>query len=97
MKLKDILDNYEFYFYDKNMPGALSQNCRTVRVYLSPLEQQFFEIGFGSLSCSTSDVPKPKEILLQKLLERDVSQFYADPDMGILMIVLEDEDGKDED
>lgn len=95
MKLKDILDNYDFYYYDKNMPGDLSQSCRTVRVYLSALEQQFFEIGFGSLYWSTSDAPKPEEILPQKLLDRGVRQFYADLYMGILMIVLEDEDDKD--
>ncbi len=87
MKLRELLTNYDFYLYDEELKRPLCHNTRTARVYMgqSPVTSPFFEIGFGA-NITANDNINHNDFLREDILNRTVSRFYCDNDLGIMFV-----------
>lgn len=92
MKLRDVLNIYDFDYYDKvdnvSCNAAINYNSRTVRVYTGEsLYEPFFEVG---MSCylGNGDRIHVADFIRKDILERKVCKIQASDDMGILFVFL---------
>lgn len=91
MKLKELLDLYDFERYDKDCPDErLKMNSRTVRIYLgnSTLLNSYFEIGRSEDNFPRRDIMHLGDVIKTDILDRKVERFYADETLGILFVFL---------
>jgi len=88
MKLRELLKDYDWCWYDKNAPNQHKCNTRTVRVYLGSSEtiSPYFEIGrcevFNRKDCRLED------FLRDDILNFEVSRYYVDDYLNILCVHL---------
>lgn len=93
MKLRELLEYYEFEWYDKDAPRNFELNTRTVRIYLggSVIGSHYFEIGRSADCCL-------ENIVMKEILDSRVMRFYADDYLDIMCVHIaaptlnEDED-----
>lgn len=95
MKLRELLSVYKFERIDNKSEDALDWNTRTVRIYMGiSLTDPFFEVGYGVAFSYRDFTKKPNvsDFVSEGTLDRNVDHFYADEDLSILFVFLEDEE-----
>lgn len=94
MKLKELLEHYDFTRHDKDLSKDIAWNTRTVRIYFNEYfsTSNFFEIGCGIARDAIGLPTNPKDFIREDVLNRTISRYYCDEELGILFILLESEE-----
>lgn len=95
MKLKELLENFEWSWYDKDAPKKYELNTKVVRVYDGREDKcplPYFEIG---RSTGYNETEYPLEDFLRiEILDAEVSRYTVDDYLDILCIYITNEETK---